>query len=165
MHLRWNASSPTDEHLVDEEDVGVDVHGDREPEPHVHARRVVPHLHVDELLELGERHDLVEDARRVLLRQTEDRRVHEDVLAAGELGVEAGAELEQRGQPAPGDDLALVRLQDAGDALEQRRLAGAVVAEDPDRRALSMSKSMSSSAMKSSNGMRPKWTIRSFSDV
>ena len=54
----------------------------------------------------------------------------------GELGVEARAELEQRGQPAPGDDLALVRLQDAGDALQQRRLARAVVAEDADRGAL-----------------------------
>ena len=69
-----------------------------------------------------------------LLRQPEDRRVHEDVLAPGELVVEAGAELEQRGHAAPRDDLAPRRLQDPGDALEQRRLAAAVVAEDADRR-------------------------------
>ena len=72
---RWNALDAVEalalerlvadrEHLVDEEDVGVDVDGDREPEPHVHARRVVLHLLVDELLELGEVDDLVEDARR-----------------------------------------------------------------------------------------------------
>ena len=72
----------------------------------------------------------------VALRQAEDRRVHVDVLAAGQLGVEAGAELEQRGEPAAGDDLALVGLQDPGDALQQRRLARAVVAEDADGRAL-----------------------------
>ena len=48
------------EHLVDEQHVGVDVDGDREAEAHVHARRVVLHLLVDELLELGERDDVVE---------------------------------------------------------------------------------------------------------
>ena len=37
----------------------------------------------------------------VALGQPEDRRVQEDVLAAGQVGLEAGAELEQRGQAAP----------------------------------------------------------------
>ena len=32
------------QHLVDEQHVGVDVHGDREAEAHVHARGVVLHL-------------------------------------------------------------------------------------------------------------------------
>ena len=50
-------------------------------------------------------------------------------------GWKPGAELEQRGEPAARDDLALVRLQDPGDALQQRRLARAVVAEDADGRA------------------------------
>ena len=42
----------------------------------------------------------------------------------------------ERGQPAPRHDLALVGLQDPGDALQQRRLARAVVAENADGRAL-----------------------------
>ena len=50
------------EHLVDEQDVRVDVHGDREAEPDVHARRVVLDRVVDELLELGELDDRVEQA-------------------------------------------------------------------------------------------------------
>ena len=124
------------QHLVDQEDVGLDVHGDRETQAYVHARRVVPHLHVDEPLELGERDDLVEDLRGVAFRQSEDRGIHEDVLATRELVVETRAELEQRGHASPRDDLAPGRLQDAGDALEQRRLAAAVVPEDADRRAL-----------------------------
>ena len=37
------------QHLVDEQDVGLDVDGDREAEPGVHARRVVLDLVVDEL--------------------------------------------------------------------------------------------------------------------
>ena len=48
------------EHLVDEQHVGFDVHGDREAEPDVHARGVETHLVVDELLELRERDDVVE---------------------------------------------------------------------------------------------------------
>ncbi len=83
----------------------------------------------------------------VLLRQTEDRRVHEDVLAAGELVVEAGAELEQRSDAAAGDDLTARGLQDAGHALQQRRLAGAVVARGCRRSSpASTSKSTSCSA-------------------
>ena len=53
----------------------------------------------------------------------------------GELVVESRTELEQRGHPPSGDDLAPGGLQDAGDALEQRRLAAPVVPEDPDGRA------------------------------
>ena len=48
------------EHLVDEEDLGVDVDGDRERQPHVHARRVELDLVVDELLDAGEVDDVVE---------------------------------------------------------------------------------------------------------
>ena len=48
------------EDLVEEQDVGVEVRGDREAEPHVHPRRVGAHRPVDRVLELGERDDLVE---------------------------------------------------------------------------------------------------------
>ena len=48
------------EDLVDEEQVGVDVDRDREAEPHVHARGVVLHRRVDEVLDAGEVDDLVE---------------------------------------------------------------------------------------------------------
>ena len=43
------------EHLVDQQHLGLDVGGDGEAEAHVHARRVVLHRRVDELLEPGER--------------------------------------------------------------------------------------------------------------
>ena len=89
------------QHLVDEEDVGVDVDGDGEAEPHVHARRVVLHLLVDEVLELGEADDVVEVLLDLLAGDAEERGVDVDVLAAGEVGVEAGAELEQRRRCRP----------------------------------------------------------------
>ncbi len=43
------------EDLVDEEDLGLEVRGDREGQPHVHAARVVLDRSVDELLDLRER--------------------------------------------------------------------------------------------------------------
>ena len=52
------------QHLVDDQDLGLEVRGDGEREPHVHAARVVLHRRVDEPLDLRERDDLVELARR-----------------------------------------------------------------------------------------------------
>ena len=121
------------EDLVEQEHVGVEVRRDREAEPHVHPRRVRAHRPVDRLLELGERDDLVEALADLRALQPVDRAVQEDVLAAGEVGVEAGAELEQRADPAADGDAALGRLDDPGDQAQQRRLAGAVPADEPDR--------------------------------
>ena len=50
------------EHLVDQQDLGVDVHRHGEAEPHEHARGVELHLVVHEVRELGEGHDVVVDA-------------------------------------------------------------------------------------------------------
>ncbi len=109
--------------------------GDGEREPHVHARRVELDLGVDELLDAGEVDDVVEVPVGLLARQAEDRGVEVDVLPAGEVGVEAGAELEQRGEPTATVDGARGGLDDAADDLEQRALARAVVPDQSDGRA------------------------------
>ena len=84
------------EHLVEQQHVGVDVRRDREAKPHVHPRRVRAHRPVDRLLEAGEGDDLVELLAQVGALEPVDRAVEEDVLAARQVGMEAGAELEQR---------------------------------------------------------------------
>ena len=48
------------QHLVDQQDLRVDLDRDREREPHEHPRRVVLQPQVEELLELGEVDDRVE---------------------------------------------------------------------------------------------------------
>ena len=70
--------------------------GDREREADVHAAGVALHRRVDELLDVGELDDLVELAFDLGLAHAEDRAVQVDVLASGQLGVEAGADLQQR---------------------------------------------------------------------
>ena len=70
------------EDLVEQEDVGVEVRGDREAEPHVHPRGVGAHRPVDRLLELGEGDDLVEALADLRPLEPVDGAVQEDVLAA-----------------------------------------------------------------------------------
>ena len=55
---------------------------------------------VEELLHPGEGDDFVELALDLGACHAEDGAVEEDVLAAGQLGVEASADLEQAGHPA-----------------------------------------------------------------
>ena len=50
------------EDLVEQQDVGIEIRRDREPQPHVHARRVVLDRHVDEMFEPRVLHDGVVDA-------------------------------------------------------------------------------------------------------
>ena len=120
------------EHFVDEEDVGIHGDGDGEAEPHVHARRVGLHRAVDEDLETGEGHDLVEALPDLGPGEPEEDPVDVDVLPARELGMEAGPQLDEGGD-APGDGhRAQGGLEDAADDLEEGRLAGAVRADDPD---------------------------------
>src|SRR3989440_10679081 len=96
--------------------------GDRESEPHVHPGRISAHRPVDGLLEAGEGDDLVELLAEVRALEPVDRAVEEDVLAAGEIGMEARAELEQRTDATGHLDSARARLDDPGDQAQQRRL-------------------------------------------
>ena len=124
------------EHFVDQQHLGIDVDRDGEAEPHVHAGGVGLHRRVDELLHLGELDDLVEALVIFRLGQAEHDAVDEDVLAPGDLGMEAGAELDQRRDPSVHLDRAVGRLGDARDELQQRALAGSVAADDAERAAL-----------------------------
>jgi hypothetical protein len=62
-----------------------------------------------------------------------DRGVQVDVLDAGELGVEARADLDQRADAALDLERAGARREDAGDQLQERGLPGTVPADDAER--------------------------------
>ena len=70
------------------------------------------------------------------LGQAEHDAVDEDVLAAGDLGMKAGAELDQRGDAAVDAHRAARRLGDAGDELQRGALARSVAADDAVGRSL-----------------------------
>ena len=67
-HLLLELRVADRQHLVDDEDLAIHVGRDRERQPHVHAAGIVLHRRVDERLDLGERHDLVESALDLLVR-------------------------------------------------------------------------------------------------
>ena len=108
---------PDGEHLVEEQDFCIDVDGDREPEAHVHARGVRSNWQVDEALELAELDDRVEPAVDLLFAQAVDRCAQVDVVAAGEVRVEAGAELEQCTDPAGNGETATRGPEDTASSL------------------------------------------------
>ncbi len=64
-----------------------------------------------------------------------DRRVHEHVLVAGQLGMKTDPELDHAADASPvlHQQLAGRRPVDTGDDLHQRALAGAVAPNQPDR--------------------------------
>ena len=110
------------EHLIEQENVGVEEGGDREAKAHVHPRRVRADRPVDGLLELRESDDLVEALLELPPTQPLQRAVQEDVLAPGEIRVEAGAELEQRPDPAADRDAPRVGRMIPATMRQQRRL-------------------------------------------
>ena len=90
-----NAASPGREDLVEEQDVRLDRRRDREPEPGPHARRVRLDRRVDELAEIGELDDAGQPLLDDRVLEAHERAGQADVVAAGELLVEAGAEGQQ----------------------------------------------------------------------
>jgi hypothetical protein len=121
------------QHLVDHEDLGFEVRRNGEGETGIHADRIALHRRVDELAHAREVDDLLEAVAHFGPRHAENRAIQEDVLAARQLGMEAGADFQQAGD-APADlDPARGRLGDARQDLEQGGLAGAVVADDADQ--------------------------------
>ena len=119
------------ERLVDDQDLGIDAHREREREPQIHARRVRPHRLVDEVAELGERDHLLEE--RVGVGQGKEGGIHARVVAAGELGMEPGAELQNRGHATAHVEPAGRGRRRAGQEREQRRFSRAVLADHADR--------------------------------
>jgi hypothetical protein len=124
------------EHLVDEQDLRLQVRRDRESEPDLHPARVALDRRVEELLDAGELDDRVELALDLGAAHAQDRAVQVDVLAAGQLRVEAGADLEQRADPPAQLGAALRRLGDPREQLQERALAGAVRADQAEHLAL-----------------------------
>ena len=120
------------EHLVDEQDVGVELHEDGEREADLHPRRVVLQAQVDEVLELRELDRRVKASPRLRGAEPEHDGVDDDVLARGEVGVEADAELDEGAHAPAHADRAAVDAVDPGDALHQRALAAAVAPGDAE---------------------------------
>src|SRR5262249_30745172 len=81
-------------------------------------------------LDAGERHNLVESPGDLARAHAEKGAVEIDVLAAGQFMMKAAADLEQRSDAAIEPDFSDGGTRNPGQDLQQRRLAGAVTADD-----------------------------------
>ena len=98
----------------------------------VHARGVALDRRVQEFFHAGEVHDLIELAADFRPAHAEDGAVEKDVLAAGQLGMEARAYFQQAGHTSAQSNLAGAGLSDAGKKLEQCGFSRTVAADDAD---------------------------------
>ena len=83
------------QHLIHEQNLRLQVRRHRESQADLHAAGVALDRGIDELLDTREVHDLVELGGDLPAAHPENRAVEVDVLAAGQLRVEAGAGLQE----------------------------------------------------------------------
>src|SRR5581483_3434387 len=130
--LALEVDVPDGEDFVHDQNVRIEMGCDRERQPHVHAARIELYGDVDEPLDPRELDDLIEAACDLGAAHPEDRPVQHYVVAARQLRVKAGSDFEQRAESSADLRAALGRIGDAREDLEERRLAGAVRADDAE---------------------------------
>ena len=96
IHTAEKLSVTYREHLVDQEDMRLEVRGNGEGEPHLHAIRVPLDRRIDERCDAGEVHNLVEPPEDVAPLHSQNGAIDEDVLAPGQLRVKTRPNLEER---------------------------------------------------------------------
>src|SRR5258708_10262862 len=106
--------------------------GDGEGEADVHAGGVVLDGGVNEFFEFGEGHDFIEFADDFRFAHAEDGAGEKRVLPAGELGMKAGADFEERADAAVDFGPAGGGAGDAGKDFEKSGFAGAVAADEAE---------------------------------
>src|SRR5487761_1605936 len=124
------------EDFIDEEDFGFEMRGDGEGEAHAHAAAVMLEGRVDEALAFGEGDDFVVFAQNFGFAHAENRAAEENVFAAGQLRMKAGADFEQAADASVEFRAPHGGPRDARQQLEQRGFARAVSADQADDFAL-----------------------------
>src|SRR6185369_15841941 len=99
-------------------------------------RREMLDRSIEEFLHLGKGHNLVELLPDLYLGHAENCAVQVDIFPPGQLGMEAGAHLQQACYPAVNADPSACGFGNAAENLEQRGFAGAVAPDDADPIAL-----------------------------
>src|SRR6266700_1353244 len=120
------------EDFVDEEDFRLEMGSDGEGQADVHAGGVVLDGRVNEFIEFGEGDDFVELAGDFGFGHAEDGAGEKGVFAAGELGMKAGADFEERADAAVNLRPAFGGAGDAGEDFEKSGFAGAVAADEAE---------------------------------
>jgi hypothetical protein len=118
-------------HLVQQDQVRIELGGGGEPQPGAHPLRVGRSGAVEGLLEPAALPDVVQPQLRIGARGAPEHGEQQRVLPSGQRGQQPRVDREHRGDPALHQQLAAVGGKHAGDRPQQGRLAGA---GGPDQR-------------------------------
>jgi hypothetical protein len=120
--------------LVEQQDVRLDLCGHRESQTHLHAGRIVLQGLIDEMLQPGKVDDAREQRVDFPAREPVNRCRQPRIVPPGQFGMKSRADVDH-GADAGGacnQQLAGRGSDQARDQPEQRALAGAIAADQPD---------------------------------
>ena len=111
------------ENFIHQQNFGLQMRRHCKRQPHVHSGRVVLDGRVDEFFQFGERHDFIEFPFDLRFAHPQDRSGKERVFASGQFRMKPCPHFQQRADPPVNLGPAFRRPRDAGQNLQQRRLA------------------------------------------
>ena len=120
------------QHLVDNQNLRVQVRRDRKGQPNVHAAAIAFDRRVEKLFYLREGHNLIEFRFDFCPRHTKDGAIEKNVLAASQLTVETGAHFEEARNSAAQNRAPSGRLGDPAQDFQQGRFAGPISSDDAE---------------------------------
>ena len=88
---------PHRQHFIDDENLRIEVRGDGEGKPDIHAAGVALDRRVNEFFDSGKSDDFIEFSANLGPSHAQDGAIKENILSSGQLGVKARANLEQAG--------------------------------------------------------------------
>ena len=131
--LMLEVGVPHRQDFIHQQDIRIEVDGDREGQADVHAVGVSMNRLVDELPDLGELEDGSQARLHLGAGHSQDITVEEDVFPPGEVGVEARSQFQDSGDFSVPGDGAAGWFHDPGHDLKQGTLPGAVLPQDSQR--------------------------------
>src|ERR1700737_489191 len=87
------------EHLVYQENLGLQGCGDRESQSHEHAARIALHRSIEEFFDLRKTHDLVHFLRNFSTSHAEDGAAQENIFAPGEFRMKSSSYFQETSNP------------------------------------------------------------------
>src|SRR5262249_50532418 len=100
------------QHFIDDQYAGIEMGGDSECKPHIHAGGISLHRRVEEFFYAGKIDDLLEFRIDLFSGHPENGAVEINVLASGQLGVKAGTDFQQTADAAADFDATFGRTCD-----------------------------------------------------
>src|SRR5882762_4678869 len=114
------------QHFVHQQNFRLELSSHGEGQTHLHARAEMLERRIDELINLGERHNLIKFALDLALAHAKNGPAQENVLAARELGMETCSNLKQAAHPPVNLGKTGRRARDPRQDFEQRGLASSI---------------------------------------